>query len=369
MTGPERPHGLIARVRQSPVTAALILANLAAFAAALALGAGQDESVLLRLGALERSRVWAGEYWRLLAAAFLHAGWFHLSCNVAFGWVACVLVERALGGGALLGLYLASALGGSALSLLARDGVSVGASGALFGMAGAILALHRRALGGWRPFLASGATRWLAGGMIVTTLAAPLLLPIDHLAHAGGLATGAVGAWLLSAPPPRRIGWWAGAGAALLALAAASCWPRPGLTRWQQAELEVQLHAALMAHDLPSARVLVARGDEGGAASERLEYYRAFLFVEEDQLERALEAARPLLRARDGAVRGEAARVVRSVAKLLAYRHYTGDGADRNPWRALVYMDEACLAGDEESCGNAARVRGAPAPPPESGHP
>jgi membrane associated rhomboid family serine protease len=358
-TVPEPPRGLLARVRETPVTAWLAFLDLAAFAAARALGAGEDETVLFRLGALERSRVWGGEWWRLVTAAFLHAGWFHVACNVLFGWFACALVERALGGTRMLALYLASAVAGSALSLLGQDGVSAGASGALFGMAGTILALHRRALGGWRPFLASAATRSLAGGILVTTVAAPLFVPLDHLAHAGGFAAGAAGAWLLSRPQPRR-GWpWAVAAAALVALAVAACWPRAGLTRWQVAELEVRLHAALMSHDLASARALVERADSGGASSERFEYYRAFLLLEEGELETALAAARPLLRAREGVVRTEAARVVRSVAKLLAYRHYTGDGADKNPWRALAYMDEACLAGDEESCGNAARVRGA----------
>jgi len=352
-------RGAAARIREAPVSTALAAANVAAYAAALALGAGRDPRVLLRMGALERSRVWAGEWWRLLAAPFLHAGLAHLAANVGFGWLACRLVERALGGGPLAGLYLASALGGSALSLLGQDGVSVGASGALFGIAGAILALHLRALGGWRPFLASRATHALAGGILVTSLLAPLVVPLDHLAHAGGLATGAAGAWLLTRPPPRAAWPWGAATGALLAIAVAACWPRAELTAWERAELEDQLHAALRARDVPAARALVARADEGGADSERLRYYRALLLVQEDALEPALEVARPLQRAHDAAVRGEAARVVASVAKVLAYRHYTGDGAEKNPWRALAYMDEACLAGDEESCRNASRVRGA----------
>jgi membrane associated rhomboid family serine protease len=340
----------------------LAAGDVAAFGLALALGAGRDESVLLRLGALERSRVWAGEPWRLVAAAFLHAGWFHLTCNVVFGWLVCRLVERALGSVPLIGLYLASAIGGSALSLLGQDSVAVGASGALFGMAGAILALHRRALGGWRPFLASSATRALAGGILATTAIAPLFVPLDHLAHLGGFATGAAGAWLLTRPAPRAA-WPLGAAVgALLAVAVAACWPRPGLTVWEQGELEGLLHAALRARDVPAARALVTRADAGGADSERLRYYRVLLRVQEDALEPALEAARPLLRARDPVIRDEARRVVASVAKVLAYRLYTGDGAARNPWKGLAYMDEACLAGDEESCRNSARVRGATPP-------
>jgi rhomboid protease GluP len=354
--------GWLARVREAPVTTALVAANLAAFAASTALGALTDETVLLRIGALERSLVWAGQPWRLVVAPFLHAGLFHLSCNILFCWLACRLVERALGGAALAGLYVASAVGGSALSLLGQDGISVGASGALFGIVGAILALHLRALRSLRAFLSSRATRDLAGGILVTTLLAPLVVRVDHLAHAGGLATGAVGAWLFSSPRPGRRWPWAAAVGVYLAVVAAACSPRGELTRWQRAQLEVELDSALRARDVPAARALLTRADAAGASSERLDYYRVLLLVQEDALEPALAAARPLLNAREKAVRREGARIVGEVAKVLAYRSYTGEGAPRDPWRALAYMDEACLAGDAHSCDDAARVRGA-APP------
>jgi rhomboid protease GluP len=349
-----------AALRGARVSAALMAANVAAFALAAALGAGRDEAVLLRLGALERSRVWAGEPWRLLAAAFLHVGLLHLACNVVFGFLACRLVERAVGGRRLLALYLASALGGSALSLLGQDAVAAGASGALFGVVGAILALHLRALGSWRAFLASRATHWLVGGIVVTALTGSLVVPLDHLSHAGGLATGAAFAWLLSRPAPVPAWPYLPAALALAALVVAAAWPRAGLTRWQRAELEAGLHAALTREDVPAARALVARADAAGLATERLAYYRALLLVQEGDLEAALGAARQLRQAEDPALRAEAARVVAGVARTLAYRSYTGDGAPRNPWRALGLMDEACAAGDAESCGNAARLRGGP---------
>ncbi len=335
-------------------------ANVAVFAVTAALGAGRDDTVLLRAGALERSLVWAGQPWRLVTAAFLHVGPVHLACNVVFGFLACRLVERALGSGRFLGLYLASAVGGSALSLLGQDQVSAGASGALFGMVGVVLALHLRALGGLRPFLASRATHWLVGGMVVTAAAGSLAVPLDHLSHAGGLVTGAAGAWLLTRPPPARTWPWAVAIAALAGVAVAAAWPRPGPTRWQESQLEERLHAALVDRDPVAARALVARADAAGLSSERLAYYRALLLVQEGDLEGALAAARPLRSAREEALRAEAVRIVASVARTLAYRSYTGDGAPRNPWRGLSYMDEACSAGDGESCRNAERVRAGP---------
>lgn len=335
-------------------------ANVAVFAVAAGLGLRQDPASLVRAGALERSRILAGEPWRLVTAAFLHAGPLHLACNVVFGFAACRLVEAAVGSRRFLGLYLASAVGGSALSIIGQDGVSVGASGALFGMIGAILALHRRALGGWRPFLASRVTRSLALWIGATTVAASFLVHLDHLCHAGGAVTGATGAWILTRPRPAS-GWpGAVAGAALGALVVASAWPRPGLTRFQRDELERGVHAALAARDPAAARALVARADASGYVSERLTSYRALLLVQEGDLEGALGVARPLRAAADPAIRAEGNRIVAGVAKALAYRAYTGDGAPRNPWLGLSLMDEACDAGDAESCRNAARVRGVP---------
>jgi TPR repeat protein len=121
---------------------------------------------------------------------------------------------------------------------------------------------------------------------------------------------------------------------------------------------EQRLHAALRDRETAAARALVASADAGGLRSERLAYYRALLLVQEGDLEEALAAARPLRAADDGALRAEADRIVASVAKILAYRTYTGDGAPRDPWLGLAFMEEACAAGDAESCRNAERVRG-----------
>jgi TPR repeat protein len=187
-----------------------------------------------------------------------------------------------------------------------------------------------------------------------------LVVRLDHLSHAGGLVTGAAGAWLLTRPPGTRRWPLAAAALALAALATLAAWPRPGLTRWQRAELEQELHDALRARDRAAARALIARADAAGHTSERLVSYRALLLVQDGDLEGALEVARRLHSAQEPEVRAEGDRIVASVAKVLAYRTYTGEGAPRNPWRALSLWQEACEAGDAESCRNAARVRGTP---------
>jgi membrane associated rhomboid family serine protease len=352
--------GLRDGLRDAPATLALVAVNLAVFAWGWAHGATEDQAVLVRLGALERSHVWAGEAWRLVAAAFIHVGWFHLACNIVFGMGVCAVVERALGHWRTVAVYLASAIAASSLSLLGQDGIAAGASGALFGMVGVLLALHRRAAGSWRAFARSRATHWLAAG-IVTTALAGVVLPLDHLAHLGGLVAGVALGAILSSPPPRRAAVALFA-AALGGLAALAAWPRSAPSRLERAELEERLHAALGARETAAARQLLERADARRMTSERLGYYRALLAVQEGDLEAALVAARPLLAAGEPALRDEGGRLVRGVARALAYRAYTGEGAPRNPWRALSLMEEACRAGDAQGCRDAERIRGPPPP-------
>ena len=86
-----------------------------------------------------------GEWWRLLTAAFLHYGPFHLFLNMlGLYWFGTALEQR-LGAARYLGIYLVSGLAGSAGALLLKPDVpTVGASGALFGILGAGLILERQ---------------------------------------------------------------------------------------------------------------------------------------------------------------------------------------------------------------------------------
>ncbi|MGS5088967.1 rhomboid family intramembrane serine protease [Hydrogenophaga sp. A37] len=140
-----------------------------------------------------------GEWWRLLTATVLHAGVMHLALNMVALWDAGRQVCRWFGNGQFLLIYLGSALAGSALSLhfSAQQAVSVGASGAVFGVLGALTTgvyQHRdrvpRAM----------ATRLLTsqGLFVVFMLAQGFTRSgVDNAAHVGGLVAGVVIAWLL----------------------------------------------------------------------------------------------------------------------------------------------------------------------------
>jgi rhomboid protease GluP len=185
---------------------------------------------LVHFGALERSHVWAGEYWRFVTPMFLHIGWMHIAVNTycLVGW--CTLVERVLGRWRFVMTYLATGMGACAVSLLCHDAPgAAGASGAAFGIVGVTMALRWRVLGRWDAFVADLWVRRTAGIIVVWTIIG--WNTFDNFAHGGGLVTGAImGALFVRArslSPPRRVAEWV-AFALLLGgvlAAAAHRWP------------------------------------------------------------------------------------------------------------------------------------------------
>lgn len=167
------------------------------------------------------------EHWRLLTATVLHGGLLHLALNMLGLWGAGVMLNRLYGHARFAFLYLGSALAGSALSLhfSAQQSVSVGASGAVFGVLGAwLLCLWRN-----RSRLPMSMGRQQTISMAVYVLYALsqgfVREGIDNAAHIGGLLMGGTMAALLpdraSTPPgPQRRPGKRDAAALALALAA-----------------------------------------------------------------------------------------------------------------------------------------------------
>ena len=139
-----------------------------------------------------------GQYYRLITAAFLHAGVLHLAMNMFALAQLGPMLESALGRVRFLALYVLSALGGSTLSYCVSDqgSLGVGASGAIFGLFGAYYVVVRRLGGPTRSILT----------LLVVNLVITFTIPIiDWRAHLGGLITGAlVGAALAYAPRGER---------------------------------------------------------------------------------------------------------------------------------------------------------------------
>jgi membrane associated rhomboid family serine protease len=173
--------------RGARVTRVLIGINVAVYVAELAQGGGVNGtgSSIYVHGVLWAPFVADGDYWRLITAAFLHYGPFHLLLNmVALYWFGSLLEER-IGSGKFLLLYLVSGLAGSAGALLVDPGTpTVGASGAIFGVLGAGFVLERQ-----RDYVFGGS----ALGIIVLNLVFTFSIAnISIGGHIGGLIGGAL---------------------------------------------------------------------------------------------------------------------------------------------------------------------------------
>lgn len=118
----------------------IITINVLVFFATYLFGKGsQDSLTLLRFGANYAPLVKNGEYYRLITSAFLHAGIFHLLFNCYALYIVGMQIESFLGKTKFLIVYLFSALTGSLMSVIFNDSICVGASGAIFGLFGALL--------------------------------------------------------------------------------------------------------------------------------------------------------------------------------------------------------------------------------------
>jgi membrane associated rhomboid family serine protease len=170
------------------VTKILIGINVLVFLINLAQGStlGQVQGSLFERGALYiHGGLDQGEWWRLITAAFLHGNLIHIALNMIVLWFVGAPVEMAIGRGRFLALYLISGLAGSAGALIFSPGaVTVGASGAIFGILGAALVLEFQ-----RSYVLGGQ----ALGLIVVNLVLTFAVPnISRGGHIGGLIGGAL---------------------------------------------------------------------------------------------------------------------------------------------------------------------------------
>ena len=142
-----------------------------------------------------------GEWWRLITCAFVHVGILHLAFNL-FAMHSLRVVEGIYGSGAFLLIYGCSAVGASVLSILWRpDAVSAGASGAVFGMAGALIAFFRAHKDTIPESLFRPVMRNMLFLLALNVLFGLLVPGIDNAAHFGGLACGYIGARLCDRDP------------------------------------------------------------------------------------------------------------------------------------------------------------------------
>ncbi len=173
------------------LTMTVIVINFVVLVGMELAGGSTNPEVLLRFGAKYNPLIWHGEWWRLFTMMFLHIGFIHLFFNsyalFVLGWA----VEPFIGRLRYAALYLLSGISGSLLStIFSAAKISAGASGAIFGVAGAALAGELVRGGSFPNVLRRPYGRALIL-FIAINLAFGFLVPfIDNSAHIGGAIAG-----------------------------------------------------------------------------------------------------------------------------------------------------------------------------------
>lgn len=139
----------------------------------------------IQMGALYSPLVDEGQWWRILTAGFMHHGLMHFGVNCFALYILGRQLEKVLGASRFLVVYAAALVGGSVGSYYMTDGVSVGASGAIWGLLGAQLALaYRRPP--VLPLSLAEAIRPMAMQNVFLNVMISLVPGIDWAAHLGG---------------------------------------------------------------------------------------------------------------------------------------------------------------------------------------
>lgn len=187
--------------RQPLVSIGLIVLNVVAFLVTMIQGGGESSlgsSTLFREGALSPMTVASGDWWQLITSGFLHGGVLHIAMNMLSLYLIGVGLERVLGSARFAVVYGLSLLGGSvAVYMLTEpDTLTVGASGAIFGLLGALLVIYKRLRLDLRQLL------------VILALNAFITFSVSNIswqAHVGGFVVGAiVGAAMVYPPPANR---------------------------------------------------------------------------------------------------------------------------------------------------------------------
>lgn len=169
------------------VTYSLICINCIVFLLTYILGKGSNDlETLFTFGANYSAAVKNGEVYRLLTSIFLHSGIIHLLVNMYSLKVIGGQIETYLGKWRYLLIYLVSGITGSLLSCVFSSSLSVGASGAIFGLLGCFIYFGYH----YRLFFSSVIKNQLIPIVLVNLLIGFILPGIDNAAHIGGLIGG-----------------------------------------------------------------------------------------------------------------------------------------------------------------------------------
>ncbi|MBU8789857.1 rhomboid family intramembrane serine protease [Oceanobacillus caeni] len=183
-------------------TYVFIIINLLMFFLLEVKGGSTNTDTLLQYGAkYNPGMIEDNQWWRILSSMFIHIGFFHLLMNVMAIYYLGILVEKMYGRWRFLFIYLLSGIGGGLASFAFSVNISAGASGAIFGLFGALL---------FFGFIYREIFFQTLGSNVLLILAINLILgfvvqQIDMAAHIGGLVAGFIASAIIFLPKKKKI--------------------------------------------------------------------------------------------------------------------------------------------------------------------
>ncbi len=165
-------------------------------------GSSKSTETLIRFGAKYNPAIIEnGEWWRIISSMFLHIGFLHLFMNMFAVYYLGIAVERIYGSIRFIIVYFLAGIGGGLASFAFTTNISAGASGALFGLFGALLFFgltHKKIF-----FQTMGKSLLIIIGI---NLVFGFMVPqVDNGAHLGGLITGFIASAILHLPGMKKV--------------------------------------------------------------------------------------------------------------------------------------------------------------------
>jgi len=169
------------------VTFALLIINFIVFAVMELNGGSENTENLIRFGAISADLVFEkGDYFRLVTDMFVHIGFAHIAANSLSLYILGTRSEKYFGGPVFLIIYILSGVGASLASIMFTDNLSAGASGAIFGIMGAMLiysAVSKKSMGDFSAY-------FMVIFSLISVCAGFFMSGVDNAGHIGGFIMG-----------------------------------------------------------------------------------------------------------------------------------------------------------------------------------
>ncbi|MFA1820416.1 rhomboid family intramembrane serine protease [Virgibacillus oceani] len=177
----------------------LLVINIFIFFVIESAGDSQSIETLIEFGAKYNPAIIEGEWWRIITSMFLHIGFLHLFMNMLAVYYLGTIVERIYGSSRFLFIYFLAGIGGGLASFAFSVNVSAGASGALFGLFGALLYFGVN----YKQIFLQTMGRGVLLVIAINVVFGFTVPQIDNAAHLGGLLAGFIASAIIHLPKKR----------------------------------------------------------------------------------------------------------------------------------------------------------------------